>query len=104
MRNDFTALLKEIPVFSALDDAQINTLIQLGEVRTYKKDEYLFKEGDAMRDMIVILEGEVEVEFKIGNVWRRGNTYKKGTVTGVLPYSRAKIFPGNGIIKTDTSI
>jgi signal transduction histidine kinase len=100
MRDDLHLLLKEIPVFSQLNEGQVDAFLKLGDIKTYEKDEYLFKEGDPMNDMIVLLDGEVDVEFKIGNLWRRGSTYTKGTVTGVLPYSRAKISPGHGIIRT----
>lgn len=104
MRNDLASLLKDIPVFSNLNDGQAKHFLELGEIREYKKEDYLFREGDPLTDMIVVLEGEIDVEFKIGNQWRRGISYTKGTVTGVLPYSRAKVSSGNGIIKNDALI
>ena len=61
MSEDLIRLFKEIPVFSNLTDRQIKALIDLGEVRTFKKDEYLFREGDPMNDMLVVLDGEVDV-------------------------------------------
>jgi CRP/FNR family cyclic AMP-dependent transcriptional regulator len=56
-----TEELRAIGLFGGLTDEHLHHLVDTLEVVTPPPGETLFREGDAGRDMFVVLEGEVEV-------------------------------------------
>ncbi|MGE5353047.1 MAG: Crp/Fnr family transcriptional regulator, partial [Acidobacteriota bacterium] len=56
--------LSEIPLFSELDSEEINKVSSLSRQVNYKKDEYIFHEGDAFQGLFIVLKGSVKI-FKI---------------------------------------
>src|SRR5208283_5063309 len=63
------------------------------EVRLAPGEVYIRTNEPADR-MIVLLQGELQVQLEGSN--ENVFTSPAGTVTGVLPYSRMKVFPGTG--------
>ena len=54
-------ILRDIPVFSNLDDEAISELASLLEEHTARSQEPLFKKGEAGEKMYILVEGEVRV-------------------------------------------
>lgn len=85
--------LRTVGVFHDLPDDQLDWFLEHAtEVRLAPGDSYI-RAGDPADRMIVVLEGELQARFNDGlDVF----TTMAGTVAGILPFSRMKVFPANG--------
>jgi signal transduction histidine kinase len=86
--------LRTVAVFRDLPNEQLDWfLAQSTEVRFATGDVYV-RAGDPADRMMVVLEGELTARFPgpSENVF----TVEAGAVTGILPFSRMKVFPANG--------
>src|SRR5579885_2898308 len=93
-------LLRQIPVFADLPEDQIAWFLsQTREVRL-KAGELYAKQGDPADAMTVLLEGEFQLRGG-----RDGDPVvidlKGGEVTGLLPFSRMKMYTFTGRALTD---
>jgi CRP/FNR family cyclic AMP-dependent transcriptional regulator len=55
------ALLKNIPLFAELTEADLATLVDDFQLKRYDADEVIFHQGDSSRELYVILTGKVRV-------------------------------------------
>src|SRR5208337_3698650 len=86
--------LRTVAVFHDLPDEQLDWFLDHAtEVRLAPGEVYIRTNEPADR-MIVLLQGELQVQLEGSN--ENVFTSPAGTVTGVLPYSRMKVFPGTG--------
>jgi CRP/FNR family transcriptional regulator, cyclic AMP receptor protein len=58
-----TAILKQIPLFAGLDDADLELIAQASRRLTYPKGSVVFHEGDPGDYLVVILKGRVKVSL-----------------------------------------
>ena len=58
---ELNEILKNIPVFSNLNDEIISNIIKYGTTRIYQKDEIILVEGKVNTDFFVIISGRVRV-------------------------------------------
>lgn len=58
-------MLKNIDIFSTLDDNDLNTIAQISTIKTLRKDNILFYEGDSSNSFYALLEGELKL-YKTG--------------------------------------
>ncbi|MGE5400540.1 MAG: Crp/Fnr family transcriptional regulator [Ignavibacteriales bacterium] len=56
--------LKEIPLFSELSADELEKITALSREINYKKDDYVFHEGDELSGIFIVLKGTVKI-FKI---------------------------------------
>ncbi len=56
--------LRAMPLFAELSEADLTTLAQELRAREYDRDEIIFRQGDANRELYVVLKGKVRV-YKI---------------------------------------
>jgi CRP/FNR family transcriptional regulator, cyclic AMP receptor protein len=56
-----TTILRKVPLFSRLDDAELVALAAMGATRRYRKDEMIFLRGDEGTQLYVILQGRVRI-------------------------------------------
>ena len=54
--------LESVPIFDNLLDKELAEVARLTHERTYKKDEYVFKQNAPAEGMYVILDGSVEIK------------------------------------------
>lgn len=54
-------VLKTVPIFSELELADIETIIEIAESRRYKKDSMILMEEEAGRTFFIILDGKVKI-------------------------------------------
>jgi len=86
--------LRAVPVFQDLPDEQLDWFIEHAtEVRLAPGEIYI-RAGDPADRMFVVLDGELQVQIEGSN--ENVFTTSAGAVTGLLPYSRMKVFPGTG--------
>jgi signal transduction histidine kinase len=86
--------LRTVAVFHDLPDDQLDWfLAHSTELRLVPGDVYV-RSGDPADRMMVVLEGELQARVTGPN--ENVFTIHAGNVSGVLPYSRMKIFPATG--------
>ncbi len=56
-----TAFLTESPLFRNLDETERAQILIIGQVRAYKKDEVIFREGDAGDGLFIVVKGGVRI-------------------------------------------
>lgn len=102
--DEASAILSEIGPFSHLDKDKLCKVIELGEIRTIKKGEYIFKERETPEELYIFLSGQAEIYLKDNGAHRLAAVQEKGRVSGKLPYSRMKTTPGYGIVTIDADL
>lgn len=56
-----TTFLTQSPLFRNLDEAERAQILIIGQVRAYKPDEVIFREGDAGDGLFVVMKGSVRI-------------------------------------------
>ncbi len=59
------SLLRKIPLFSDLNDGQLQKVLDLCHRRTYAKGDRVITEGEEGDEMFIVLDGQVEVSKAI---------------------------------------
>ncbi len=57
-------ILQDLPLFSELTVDELRKLTALSSLKNYKKEEYVFHEGDEFKGIFIVLKGLVKI-FKI---------------------------------------
>ncbi|MGA8492149.1 MAG: ATP-binding protein [Terriglobales bacterium] len=95
--------LLRVPVFADLPDDQLDWFLSQSQELHLKAGEGYSRQGDPADAMFVVLEGQLQGRGEIG-----GETVvfsiARGSVTGVLPFSRMKQFTVSGRAETDSRI
>lgn len=58
---DKTNFLKDVPIFSDLEESSLNQILELGIIKVYNKDEIILNEDDAGTSLFVIVSGKVKI-------------------------------------------
>lgn len=96
--------LLEIPIFKEQDDSVVNWLLEKSEYRFEKAGSYLFKKGDTIDYMLIVLEGEITFMIEAGGNFLPAGSASNGDITGLLPFSRMKEAGGHSSITLDSHI
>lgn len=59
--SDKKNFLKNIPIFSDLEENSLNQILELGNLKLYSKDEIILNEDDAGTALFVIVSGKVKI-------------------------------------------
>ncbi len=57
-------ILQDLPLFSELTVDELRKLTSLSSIKNYKKEEYVFHEGDEFKGIFIVLKGLIKI-FKI---------------------------------------
>lgn len=60
-------MLKDIQIFSSLDDERLQKLADISIIRAYKRDEILFIEGETPKWFYILLKGRVKIYKTLPN-------------------------------------
>lgn len=82
-------LLKESKVFQGVPEEQLRWLLSRCEHLSLKANDFIFRKGDPLNRMIILLKGTLLYQQKQNNGSRTLDEVVAGEVTGALPYSRA---------------
>lgn len=82
--------LKKVPDLIPVPEPDLLWLIEKGTLTTLGDGEKLFKRGDAVEELRIVLAGEVAVHVNQNGNFRSLGSFEKGDITGLLPYSRMK--------------
>jgi signal transduction histidine kinase len=81
--------LKQVPDLSEVPEDQLEWLLQRGELLSVKEGDVIFKTGDPIDRMFIVLEGRFKLTIKQNGNLKQLGVVKKNEITGFLPYSRA---------------
>ncbi len=94
METNILELLKSIPDFAEVPEPQLQWIIDNGSCQVYQIGDYLFKRGDEMDKMFIILSGQFRIKVAQKDQFRIIGTFEAQSITGTLPYSRATTASG----------
>ena len=86
--------LRTVAVFHDLPDEQLDWFLDHSTEVRLQPGEIYVRAGEPADKMAVVLEGELQGRLEGAN--ENVFTSHAGAVTGVLPYSRMKVFPATG--------
>src|SRR3954452_15401210 len=92
-RSELVRALKKVQVFEDLPEGGLEWMALQMTARVYPVGEAAIREGEPADQMIVALSGEFVGRVELGPDDGRKYVIRAGDVTGMLPYSRMKIFP-----------
>ena len=86
--------LRTVGVFHDLPDEQLDWFLEHATELRLTPGEIYIRAGAPADRMMVVLEGELQIQFEGSN--ENVFAITAGTVAGLLPYSRMTVFPGTG--------
>jgi len=90
--------LKAVPAFSDLPNEQLEWILDHGEYHEYEDGSQIRKTGDEADVMFIIIEGRItfymDIHGRLVYYFSFVNDEHTGGVSGLLPYSRMKVYPG----------
>lgn len=90
MITDLLSELRQVPEFANVPEDQLRWLTEKGSVKTFEDGAKLFRPGDRIDDMRIILSGGMNIYREQAGSLRFYATFEKREITGLLPYSRMK--------------
>lgn len=88
--------LRTVPIFSTLSEAQLQWLESHGSDESHEDGAVMFAPGTQADSMTAVLQGAIEVVLNVGGQQVPFLTQQTGAVTGLLPFSRLRTYPGTG--------
>lgn len=96
------ATLQAIDDFRELSSEALQWLLDHSEVIHLAQGDHLFKPGQAIHHLYILLEGKIQLKIQQGNQLIDASRWEAGTVSGMLPYSRMQAATGFGLATADT--
>ncbi|MEM9837502.1 MAG: cyclic nucleotide-binding domain-containing protein, partial [Bacteroidota bacterium] len=94
--DDLLEQLRAIPTFQDIDATALHWMIDRSKLYRYEVGELMFRTNEPVDYMWILLEGEYVVRLNQQGRKRELGAFGKGTVTGILPFSRMKAASANG--------
>jgi len=104
-KNDLTAFLGRLPLFSGLSQAQLAAVAEIGVVTAYPKGKTIFSEGEAATGFHVAVSGQVKI-FKLSLDGREQiiHIYGPGEPFGEVPMFEGGRLPAHAETTMDADI
>jgi signal transduction histidine kinase len=74
--------------------AEIEWLAEHGTLRRFEAGAVIFREGDPIPGLFVVLSGRLDIRVHRGGTVRRVLEWRAGDISGILPFSRMRGSPG----------
>jgi len=104
MKKDLIHRLESLPSLNHIPEHEIHWLVQHGNLEIYQPC-LLASKGTKIENLWIILEGHISVHIDQGAGPKVVNTeLYRGSITGMLPYSRLVQLPGDLYVDEDTEI
>jgi CRP/FNR family transcriptional regulator len=89
-------VIKSVPIFSGLDEGDIDAVLAIAVERSYSRGEIIFSDGDKADGFYVIAEGKVKI-FKMSFDGKEQilHIFGPGEPFGEVPVFSGKSFPAN---------
>ncbi len=89
--------IKRFDLFRSIPDDQLSWLIEKAACREYQDGDCVFKKGDPVEYMYVVVEGQMVFKLEQQGQFREMGQAFPGDATGTLPFSRVKEAIGFGV-------
>ncbi|PHI19130.1 histidine kinase [Lewinellaceae bacterium SD302] len=86
--SELVAKLASFEVFANVEPEPLEWLVRRSTCRVIPKGEYIFREGDTVDHLQVIMKGKYVLRYERKGRKRELGIWGEGQVTGVLPFSR----------------
>ncbi|GAA4274276.1 ATP-binding protein [Aquimarina gracilis] len=96
--------LQEIPEFTNVPIQQLQWLIDKSEIQTFKQGEFVFKKGDSIDQLSIVLKGKIAIKFEQNGNYKVVGEITKNGIAGLLPFSRMSSAMGYGEIMEDAEV
>jgi CRP/FNR family cyclic AMP-dependent transcriptional regulator len=90
-------ILNKISIFGGLSEKQLYTLFQLLEQVSYKKNEYVFKQGDQPSHIYIVISGTVKLIMEEEGTpleliaFTQGHNFGETSMLGIQPHSASAL-------------
>ncbi|MEO8473018.1 MAG: ATP-binding protein [Chryseolinea sp.] len=101
---DLIEELRAVPEFKELPPNQLEWLADKGTVVAYSDGDMVFKKGDVIDHLRILLKGEVHYYIQQAGSQRHLGRVERYEITGQLPFSRLKSAAGSGVVKGDALV
>jgi len=98
------AILKEIKELDEVPESDLQWLLDQSTTKELVAGDFLFKPGDPIDELHIILIGKIALKVVQNNTQRIAAQMEQGSITSLLPYSRAKEAIGYGEAVEDTVV
>ncbi|WP_378183193.1 ATP-binding protein [Aquimarina sp. SS2-1] len=96
--------LQQIPEFIQVPNYQLEWLIDKSIIKTLEQGNYLFRKGDPIDQLFIVLEGKIDVKVEQNGNYKHIAHIDKNEIGGLLPFSRASSAIGFGQVIEDSKI
>jgi len=98
-------IISATPLFNGLTSDQLNTITGIAQVRSYKKGERIFFEGDDGEGFYIVAAGKVKI-FKVSTEGKEQilHIYGPGHPFGEVPVFAGSRFPANALALTQSRL
>ena len=94
--------LKKVMALNGLPDEHLHWILEHSEPFEFEEGDVVAKTGESAEWMFILAEGKIDyymnVNGKLVYYFTFANDSDTGGVTGLLPYSRMKVYSGNSIV------
>lgn len=97
-------LIDIIPELRDLPSKTKQWLLDQCELVSFNKGDVAYERGEPIDNMQLIVHGKLQLRLIQNNNWRAAGTFNKGTIAGLLPYSRLQSANGSTVALEDTTI
>ncbi len=103
-KEDLLPILKNFELLKDVPENQLQWFIHHAEVRIYEAGDSVFKPGDPIDQILIVLKGSYKIYAFSEKQEREIASKVKGEISGFLPFSRAKTANGTGRVMEKTSL
>lgn len=97
-------ILKKVKIFSQLKTKEMREIIKIGNIRTYKDNEVIFRKGENSYGMFIILKGNVDIYLKERSKITVLARYSKYEYFGEISLVVGNLRTANAVAKGDTKL
>ncbi len=96
---EYISILKRTQIFAGVGEEEIATMLSClnARLQTYKKGDYVWRQGTCLNDIMVLLEGDLHVQKD--DYWGNRNIFGRIAVGDI--FGEANITPENGVLHHD---
>jgi CRP-like cAMP-binding protein len=84
-QQELAELLGSSPLFASLNRQELARLVRLGTEEAFKRNEYIFRHGDAGEKFYLVLEGAIRISREVPGMGEEAlSIFRKGAVFGEM--------------------
>jgi len=97
--------LKQLPLFSHLNETSLTWIAENLETMTYAKNEVIFQEGQKAQKLHMIFQGQIKI-FKLNQDGKEHilHIMKPNELIGEVPLFEGGTYPANGMTMTESML